>query len=928
MKKLFILFLLYTSLGTFVYGRHIRAGEIFFKQITGLRYEITVIGYTRGHASFGSGALYLGDGTMLHREDAISIEQESIPTWNMQKTTLIFEHTYPTYRTYIVGYSEDNRANVINAYHDNANTFYIEAKIQINREYETKKRRNNSPIFTLFPFNRGYVGISFFHNPGIFDADGDSLSCMLIPSQSAFEKPVSQYQFPDNKDFYTDYNKGNEQKDAPPFCKINPTNGIIQWDAPGDKTDIMFGERVYLLTIRLLEWTKIDNTWKNTGYVTRDMLIYIDTSDNKRPFLKIPSDTCVIVPNSIQKVITATNSQSPILKVFHNLPAYSSAPFWNINNEKISFSWKTTCPYIRFNPYTFIFEAWDTTYSILTDIKAWNIQIVSPIPQNLKATLSPPRSVKLSWDPYLCPQAKTLQIWRRKGSFPYTPKNCETGIPKAGEYELLQTVPATDTIFWDKKKLAPIVTYCYRIVAVFSESPTVFSPPSTEICITMPANAPIITNVDIVKTDSLRGKISVQWIQPFEVDSNQLPTPYSYKVIRKSTKDASFYETSADTLLNDTLLNTNKEIYQYQVLLLDKYKKIRDSSAIASSVFLQIKPNLNVSSFTLEWNADVPWILKNQKYPHSVFRNQVLSKYPDSLVKISEVDVSKNGFIYIDSGKTHTIPLDPSTQYCYYVQTMGAYQNKNIHEPLINKSQIACSFLKDNTSPCTPSAFHFSKNNIPCEERIEQDCQIQNISNILVWKNNSQSNCQSNDIHDYSLYWAEDDTQPFKSIASIKFAKEQTEQSFTHSSSSLKGCYKISATDISGNESPLSESICQDNCPYIYFPNIFTPNNDGKNDVFTPYYFSGQSLDEFEKTKCVRFVTSIEFRVFHKVGICLYHYNSENSENGILIKWKGIEQGGTDLESGTYFFESIVKFNTLNPLLSTRIYKGWVTIMR
>ncbi len=48
-------------------------------------------------------------------------------------------------------------------------------------------------------------------------------------------------------------------------------------------------------------------------------------------------------------------------------------------------------------------------------------------------------------------------------------------------------------------------------------------------------------------------------------------------------------------------------------------------------------------------------------------------------------------------------------------------------------------------------------------------------------------------------------------------------------------CYKISAVDRSLNESELSDAVCNDNCPYYELPNVFTPNGDNCNDLFSAY---------------------------------------------------------------------------------------------
>ena len=58
----------------------------------------------------------------------------------------------------------------------------------------------------------------------------------------------------------------------------------------------------------------------------------------------------------------------------------------------------------------------------------------------------------------------------------------------------------------------------------------------------------------------------------------------------------------------------------------------------------------------------------------------------------------------------------------------------------------------------------------------------------------------------------------------------------------LKGCYALTAIDKNLNESPLSNIVCIENCPYYELPNVFTPNNDCLNDFFRPLFTGFESL--------------------------------------------------------------------------------------
>ncbi|MFT7232295.1 MAG: hypothetical protein ACI8TA_001511 [Cyclobacteriaceae bacterium] len=147
---------------------------------------------------------------------------------------------------------------------------------------------------------------------------------------------------------------------------------------------------------------------------------------------------------------------------------------------------------------------------------------------------------------------------------------------------------------------------------------------------------------------------------------------------------------------------------------------------------------------------------------------------------------------------------------------------------------------------------------------------------------------------------------------------------------SFKGCYRVGAVDRSGNESILTEQICNDNCPNISFPNSFSPNGDGFNDVYTPK-FSGQDIvvANFNFSNCPRFVLDLDFRVMDRSGNQVFQYSTKDqNENDFLIRWSGKNQQGLELEAGVYFYEAIVIFDVFDPNLVKKEYKGWIKLLK
>ena len=98
---------------------------------------------------------------------------------------------------------------------------------------------------------------------------------------------------------------------------------------------------------------------------------------------------------------------------------------------------------------------------------------------------------------------------------------------------------------------------------------------------------------------------------------------------------------------------------------------------------------------------------------------------------------------------------------------------------------------------------------------------------------------------------------------------------------------------------------------FIQFPDVFTPNNDGKNDTFEPY--------QFPFIKCPRFVNSLTFTVFNRWGKVVFDGSGASNPS-----WNGRVDGEpAPSEVYTYYIELEV------PQCDTPIFKkGDVTLLR
>lgn len=100
-----------------------------------------------------------------------------------------------------------------------------------------------------------------------------------------------------------------------------------------------------------------------------------------------------------------------------------------------------------------------------------------------------------------------------------------------------------------------------------------------------------------------------------------------------------------------------------------------------------------------------------------------------------------------------------------------------------------------------------------------------------------------------------------------------------------------------------SQNTC-DNCPVkIEAPNVFSPNNDGINDIFLP------ELDDN--------LVSFELSIYNRWGVVVFKSNDPN------VGWDGMLESGNKGKDGVYYW-TITSINTLN---ESSIYKGFLSLI-
>ncbi len=959
---------------TVAMATHLRAGDITLrrKSCSSYAYTITLHIYTKFSAPVkfsqgNSGQLNFGDGSKIYNPAEIPNPPLIAATddGGVGEVTFSIDHTFPGPGAYTISYYEQNRNDgIININNSVGTPFYIQTQIIIDPFLGC----DNTPELLVPPIDRGCTGVAWFHNPGAYDIDGDSLSYELFVPKQAKDVDVPGYVQPNSQKFYNavgiPYSQANELGNGPPTFGINPITGTITWDAPGEA-----GE--YNIAFIIREWRKVAGTWVSLGYVERDMQIVIENCHNLRPKLVVPPDLCVLAGTVVNQDIFATDPDgsptggargkgdsvkiegySQVFTLNPSPASYTPGPaVWQptysaIQQAHINFNWATNCLHIKEQPYQVVFKATDNGAPPLATFETWKIRVVAPPPLWNTITLNPNnRSSLLTWQPYACANAAIMQVWRRVDSAPFTPPTCVTGIPDYLGYTMIAQVPIATTTYTDNG-LAAGAKYCYRLVAAFPQPNGGFSYVSQEMCLPpIIVDAPVITKVSIDVTDTQVGQITVKWRSPFEAKKTQFPPPYTFVVKRAEGFSGKINLTTAnpgqltDSTFVDTGLNTAQNVYNYRIFSYDKNGGYVDTSAVASSVRLELKPLFK--QIQLNWIANVPWSNNTTAYPmHLIYRGtNSSSKLITDLTLIDSVNVNQKQFSYLDSGQYNNTPLVQTQNYCYAIRTKGSYGNPKITAPLINFSEITCAVPDITRKPCKPLLILVatdcnSENNTFCPD--EGNTGSASYSNTVRWRKPTDLTCKT-DIKSYTIYASPSIGQPFTKIAEAVVDTFYIDTKLA----SFARCYKVSAVDRAGNESELSDQFCFDNCPYYELPNVFTPNGDKCNDVFSAYSIknydpenmstpcsqvSDENVKEL-KRKCARFVLSVSFVVYNRWGREVYSYQS-GGEKTIYIDWNGKDSGGRDLDAATYYYLANVVFNVVDPRKRNKAIKGWVQIIR
>lgn len=440
-----------------VFSTHNRAGEILYKRVPPFTsvvgtvttqvytYSITLIRYTdhgQGIADRCTDTISFGDGQKVQvpRSNGTNtcgcspglcgeiIINES--NYVVKKNIYSVVHTYSGPGVYIVSVLDPNRnQGVINIPNSVNHPFYIESVIVIN----STTGINSSPLLTNPPVDKGILGSCYYHHPGAYDAEGDSLSYHLTPCLSGQNQPVSGFTYPSG------------------VFNISPSTGLITWCNPQ-----LIGEYNFAFVIKEWKKTGCSGAYQFAGSVMRDMQTLIYNPNTYSLTISSLPDTCMVAGSILSQslqILTNNSSTLSLLGAFSATPNSTNAsitPTLAATNFTSAFSYSANCSMMNHEPHQIIFAVHNNSNLWAYKYSTFSLKIVPPAPLIHSVTVDT-GIVKLKWKKVnACPGYITgYNIYRKPSVNSWSRSACESGVPAYTGFYLVGSTSVQDTTFND-----------------------------------------------------------------------------------------------------------------------------------------------------------------------------------------------------------------------------------------------------------------------------------------------------------------------------------------------------------------------------------------------------------------------------------------------------------------------------------------------
>ena len=818
-KRAIYIILFFLFLGYSVKATHNRAGEITFKQISALTYQITIRTFTYVFSDADRPSLFVDwdDNTISEVFRTPRARELTERVGDYQINIYEAQHTFPGPGIYEVIVQDPNRNyGVLNIPNSVNVIFSISTIILISPEMEN----NSTPELLSYPVDKAARGHIFIHNPVAYDADGDSISYELGICRGENGLPLDRYTIPDasNQPIYVD------------------PDGNLVWNSPVDTGK-------YNIALDIIEW----RGGLRIGRILRDMQIEVFNTENMPPINETMSDYCVVAGDTISFTVSSTDADLDYMS-----QEFIGGPFMQTNPPDIDtitdeqglitsrFTWITNCDHVKRLPHNLVLKTTDKNDDItLVDIDNFKVQVVGPPPENLESEASN-LEIILSWTPQSCSNIIGYNIYRKIDTSNYQPDSCETGVSEESGYEFVDfTEGANTNQYVDNNKnkgLAQGIEYCYVITGLYSDGAE--SIISNETCNILLPGSPSLMNADVTNINETSGSVYISWIRPRNLDTIPANGPYEVIIYRSDDLKGnnlqqiySFVSTDLnDTTYNDINLNTIQYPYSYSVEIYNNEPGNRfliGDPEIASTLYPDIVSGDN--ELTLNFTKNTPWL--NDQY--IIYRSSSINETFDSIG-------FTNQDFYIDQG------LNNGTEYCYRIVSRGWRVIDSMIFENTNSSHIACGTPIDTFPPCPPV--------------LDVHTICDSLTNQLVW-NNLNNSC-ANDVVRYRIFYSNNIDGELEEIAVINDPEDTV--FYHYPELGPAGCYAISAVDSFENESDQSLKVCVDECSGYSLPNIFTPG-DPNHEI---YYSVNPN----------NYVKKVNMKIFNRWGMLVYETDNPNIE--------------------------------------------------
>lgn len=854
------------AMGVQAHATHNRAGEITYRHLEGTTYEVTITTYTK--ASVVADRPFLA---LLWGDEGSAAGQDSLPRVNgpvdgtgihtgelldndVRLNLYVGQHTYAGPGIYTLVVEDPNRnGGVLNIPGSVDVPFCITSQLII----DPQAGQNDSPILLAPAIENACINQVWEHNPAAFDPDGDSLSYDLVACAGFDCLPIEGFVQP------------NEVEGAGGDFYVEPLTGTVVWDAPQQA-----GE--YNMALRIREWRWVAGQWLMVGEVIRDMQINVEICPNQPPVVEVPADTCILQGETLTFPVSATDPDNDAVTVtaiggpFEDFEPDASFA-WNPAQDAGTFSWTPGCDAVRAPAYQLVFKATDTDAVPLSDVETVNVHV---LPRPVESTSASPigNAVEVDWAVHPClgqyNAAQQAQggylIYRRIGTAAVDPLPCEVGMPEGTGYTLLAEVEGLGTnAHLDVQTLSFGATYCYRVVAVMPDG--ALSPVGPEACAQIDKGVPVMTGASVEAPDPANGQIEVLWSPPTDADTVvAFPGPYQYRVEAQPSASGD-WETVWEGPVSDQLgtldttfvhadINSAVPVWRYRTTAWSGTDAIGTATP-APVPHLVLTPGDNRVGLAVPEGR--PW------FDTAFVFFRVLEG--GELTVLDTADAPW----FVDTGLVNGV------EQCYRVRTLGTYGSPGILDPIENWSAPRCVTPFDSEPPCPPVF------------QAAADCAEETVT--LTWEHPT---C-ADDVVAYRLYRSDSLSGEWRAIQEFANTGDTIHVLGAELlGASLAGCWALTSLDslmpgpdgvLRRNESAFSDTVCTDNCPFYFLPNVFTPNADGLNDRFEPFPW--------------KFVDSVDFRVFNRWGEQVW------STSDPQLNWTGTHlETGQMCADGTYHY--------------------------